>query len=458
MSEFDGLSREELVRIILELRQMVAVLSEKVAYLEKENELLRSQIPGGGKGSGLPPFVKPNRKERREAEKASRKKRTQSFARHRDVQTKEEKHYVEECPDCGHKLSGGWEHDRRQVIDIPETPITITDHILMARRCGYCGKVHVPKLSIKDGVVGKQRVGVRLMSLIATMSTVNRIPVRTIQRMLSSLYGVHISTGEISEILHKVAEFGGQTYQSILREIRGSPYGNGDETGWREDGVNGYLWSISTRSARYFEFNKSRAARVLRKILGYCFGGVLVCDFYGAYNIHEGPIQRCWVHLLRDLSKLAEKNPEDKPLAEWVERIKRIYRSAKKAARREMSESGRAQARLRFEEILGKVITPYIQDQNSAGHVLSKRMDKHMDELFTFVEYPGCPSENNAAERAIRPAVIARKVSGGTRSARGSRTRCVLMSLFGTWQLQDKDPLQACADMIISSQLHVNTI
>lgn len=84
-------------------------------------------------------------------------------------------------------------------------------------------------------------------------------------------------------------------------------------------------------------------------------------------------------------------------------------------------------------------------------HVLAKRVEKHLNELFTFVQYPGCPSDNNAAERAIRPAVVARKISGGTRSANGSKTRTILMSVLGTWSLQSRDLLQACTDMITAS-------
>ena len=99
-----------------------------------------------------------------------------------------------------------------------------------------------------------------------------------------------------------------------------------------------------------------------------------------------------------------------------VKQINSIHKAAKRAARRELSESARPHIRLRFEEKLGEMIAPYLADKNSVGHVLAKRMNKHMDELFTFIEYPGCPSENNAAERAVRPAVIARKISGGTRS------------------------------------------
>ena len=89
--------------------------------------------------------------------------------------------------------------------------------------------------------------------------------------------------------------------------------------------------------------------------------------------------------------------------------------------------------------------------------VLAQRIQKFLPELFTFVEYPDVPSENNAAERAVRPCVIARKVSGGTRSSRGSETKMVLMSLFATWQAQGMDILQTCQRMLTfpTTQPHI---
>ena len=103
------------------------------------------------------------------------------------------------------------------------------------------------------------------------------------------------------------------------------------------------------------------------------------------------------------------------------------------------------------------IAQPYVKNESAPQRVLAKRIDRHLGELFTFVEHFGCPSGNNAAERAIRPAVIARKVSGGTRSENGSITRTTLMSLFGTWTLQGRDLLKACSDMIIHSQMPVAT-
>lgn len=220
----DELTREELISIILELR-------ERVEALEKENTELRAKLGmGGGSKPSTPEWVKPNRAERRAAERAERKKRKQSFARKRDKATLEVRHAVEKCPDCGRTLSGGWIVSKRQTIEIPQTPTEITDHVLIARRCGVCGKVHIPKLGIADGVIGKQRVGPRLMSLIATLAIAKRMPQRSIQRLLEGLYGVHISLGEITEILHKVAAFAGEMVRWILRRIRGSPVAHGDET------------------------------------------------------------------------------------------------------------------------------------------------------------------------------------------------------------------------------------
>lgn len=447
----DELTREELISIILELR-------ERVAALEKENAELRGRLGMGGVSkASTPDWVKPNRAERRAAERAERRKRKQSFTRKRDVATRELRHTVERCPDCGRKLSGGWIVSKRQTIEIPATPIEITDHVLIARKCGICGKVHIPKLTVAEGVIGKCRVGPRLMSLIATLAIAKRMPQRAIQRLLESLYGVHISLGEITEILHKVASFAKETVQWILRRIRGSPHAHGDETGWREDGVNGYLWSLSTDKLRYFHFDRSRAGAVAKRLFGICFGGVLVCDFYGGYNFYDGPIQRCWVHFLRDLKKLLEAHPDNEDVREWVESIRAIYKVAKKVARRGFVESIRTRLRGKLEAKLASLAQPYLKDKSAPQRVLAERIEKHLGEMFTFVEYLGCPSGNNAAERAIRPAVIARKISGGTRSENGSITRTTLMSVFGTWALQGKDMLAACTDMIVQSQMPTPT-
>lgn len=445
----DTRTREELIAENAQALAENALLKERLAALESEVEMLRNMLSGGGKGSSAAPFIKPNRQQRREADRAERKKRSQSFVRKLDVATEEVRHTVENCPDCGRKLRGGWEHARRQVIEIPDTPVKVIEHVLIARKCGVCGKVHIPKLTISDGVVGKQRIGVRLMSLVSTLSVAKRMPQRLIQKFLEGLFDLHISIGEINEVLHRISEWSKPIVCEILRKIRGSPDANADETGWREDGINGYLWSVSTGTERFYYFHRRRAARIIRHILGTEFGGVLGCDFYKGYDWYPGPKQRCWPHLLRDVKKLVER---DSSAGEWADMVNYMYKAAKKAARRKVDDATRIRMRETLQErLLRLVAEPYLKDKDAPQHVLAKRICQYLPELFTFVEYPSVASSNNAAERAIRPAVIARKISGGTRSARGSQTKTRLMSVFATWALQGKEPIAACARMIVAA-------
>jgi transposase len=425
-----------------------ALLREKLALLEAEVEMLRSMLSGGGKGSSAAPFVKPNREQRREAERAERKKRKRSFGRKRETPTEVVEHAVDICPDCGRRLRGGWVHSRRQVIELPEAPVRVIEHVLIARWCGVCGKRHIGKVDLSGQVVGKCRLGVRLMSVIADMATSCRVPHRTIQRVLSSLYGLRISLGEISEVLHKVAEHGKPAYEDLLWEIRGSPVVNADETGLRENGINGYIWSFSNPEVRYLLRDQSRASRVVTDTLGDEFEGVLVSDFYGAYNAYGGVKQRCWAHLLRDLKALVEQHPNNESVGRWVDGIKHIYHQAREVAVGNYTQMERCWLRQSFEARTLALANLYRDAEKAPQRVLAKRLESFLGELFTFVDREGVPSDNNAAERAVRPAVIARKVSGGTRSAKGSVTKMTLLSLFGTWNLQGQDTISACTALL----------
>ena len=219
----NDLTREELISIVLSQREQLAAVEKEVGSLrssverlEKENAELRARLGGDG-NAPIAAWVKPNRAERRATAREERKKRKQAFVRKRDIATREVRHAVDICPDCGVKLKGGWVVGTHQTIEIPHTPAEVTNHMAVARKCPVCGKIHIPKLGAAEGVIGKSRIGPRLMSLIATLAIAKRMPQRSIQRLLEGLYGVHISLGEITQILHKVAEFARPTVQWILR-------------------------------------------------------------------------------------------------------------------------------------------------------------------------------------------------------------------------------------------------
>ncbi len=422
MQDLDALSREEIIALFKEQWQLNQQLSERAALLEAEIERLRKDPPSGV-ARAVPSYVKPNRPPK---EKTERKKRSRSFVRHREEATRVVKHAVENCPDCGRKLSGGWVHRVRQVIEIPFIPYSVTEHQMKGRYCGVCNKRYVASPDLSGVVLGRHRVGVRLMSLIGYLGEVCRVPKRTMQAMLQSIYGLHLSVGEIAELLHALARKGRAFYEGLLEAVRAGPYVSADETGWREDGMNGYVWSFSNRDTRLYLRNQSRGHQVSEAALGEGYKGILVSDFYGGYNYHLGEHQRCWAHFIRDLKDLADKHPGDAKVSAWVKTLGEKY--------------------------LG--VDPY--GQAVPQRVLAQRCVRYANELFTFVEHPQVPSENNAAERAIRPLVTARKCqgyphemgSGGTRSAKGSDTKMVLASIYGTWHIRNLDPIHECNQML----------
>ena len=166
--------------------------------------------------------------------------------------------------------------------------------------------------------------GVNLVSLILTLREEGRLPVRTIQWYLRTVHQLKLSVGAIVRTIHQAAQQAGPAVNEVLERIRRSPVVHADETGWRENGVNGCVWTFSTPTERYF-LRRGRGGEVVDEALGEAFGGILVSDFYVAYHHYPGLKQRCWAHLLRDIHKLKVLYPEDQGLAKWARGVQRLY-------------------------------------------------------------------------------------------------------------------------------------
>ena len=289
-----------------------------------------------------------------------------------------------------------------------------------------------------------------VVSLIAALREEARLPCRTIQWYLDTVHGLHLSLGAIVDATRKVAGQAQRELAGILERIRGSPVVHADETGWQEDGHNGYVWTFSTPDLRYF-LRRNRGKAVVDEVLGDEFAGVLVSDFYAAYHHYDGPKQRCWAHLLRDIHDLRVLYPDDHRLSQWADAIHQLYCQAK--AFTHPAEQQRRAAQLVLERRLLALCRPFLDDPSAAQAKLCRRMENHIKELFVFVAHPEVPPDNNAAERSLRPVVISRKVSGGTRSERGTETKMTLASIFGTWRAQGLNPLSACQQLLASPQL-----
>lgn len=440
MRDLQGACKEELLEIVAALMARVEALEARVAELEEENRQLRK-----GRGKAVPGWVKPNRPPR---EDKPRTRRGQAFVRRRETPDVVREHVVAQCPECGRKLTGGWVHRRRQVIEI-ELVRRVVEHVVMGRRCGICGKRRLPTLSPAElGVQGKRRFGVGLQSLVAMLHGRHRVPLQEVQAFLEEGWGLHVSDGEMVALLEGMARAGAPAVEQLRRHVQGAAVVCSDETGWREDGKNGWLWTFSTPETRYFEIHATRSGKVAEEVLGEEFRGALVCDCYVGYNRLLADKQRCWAHLLRDLHELTEQHTQAPEVVRWVEQIQGLYAEAKAFASE--NPQRRCQQRQALERRLDRLVRPITRQAKAPHRVLAERVRKHLLEWFLFVERPEVPSTNNLAERSLRPAVIVRKISGGTRTAKGSQTKTRLMSLFGTWKVQGQLLFPTCQRLLLT--------
>src|SRR5438128_3662939 len=446
MVDLENASREELIHLNSQLLAQLQLFQERVKQLEAELQSLR----GGGGQSQPPEWVKPNRPTRK---KKKRKPRSPGFARKLDAPTSRIEHALEQCPECQVALTGRRLIKTRQVIERPAAQAQVIEHAVIERACTQCHKRWAPRLDLSARTVGHQRFGISVQAEVALLREQCRLPFRVIQDYLKHRFALRVSVGQLVALVAGVARQGKAVVEEFKQQTRGSPVVNGDETGWREDGRNGYVWSFSTDRLRYFLYRKSRASALVKEVLGDEFEGVVVSDFYGAYNVHLGLHQRCWVHLLRDIHELKEKHVKDKGLRKWAATVKGIYERAKgyKGPSTKLTEveqrAERVKRQREYEQELLRVCRPHLKKQRLQSR-LCERIERFLPELFVFVADPRVPADNNAAERSVREMVVSRKISGGTRSERGSETKSILASLFGTWRLQGLDFYQCCWNLL----------
>ena len=442
---------DELAGQVAALREQVRALKAEVHRLRAENARLRGDAPmvpeegdvaaGAPRGRTSPPrWAKANVV--RVQVRRPRKRRAPVPGRCRETPDRRVVHALDRCPQCATVLRRGRVVQRRQVIELPVAPAEVVEHVVLERRCPGCGARCRGTLPDLRAVVGShRRVSWRVAALVAVLRTKLRLPVAQVQWLLAQLWGLQLSVGELCGLLEEAARAARPAYEGLLAEARASPVVHLDETGWREDGRSGWVWTLTTPTVRLFRFSTSRAGAVARALLGPEAEGVIVSDFYTAYDQLDGRHQRCWAHLLRDIHELTMQHPEDAGLPMWAEAMHALFIEAVAwtAAAGACPPAERERARLRFE---AAVLARCRAEPTAVPHAaLCQRIERSHAELFTFVADPAVPATNNLAERALRPLVIARKISGGSRSSPGSRTRMILQSVVATWEVRGLDPL-----------------
>ncbi len=323
------------------------------------------------------------------------------------------------CPDCGSKLSRPVRVRKRYVEDVrPPEPMN-TEYQIPYYYCKHCKRQVTAKPA---DVIPKCRFGIKLMLLMTFLRYGLSMPLNKIARELSIIYAMDISEGCIVDAIGRFAQFSGPEFEQIKQKVRELAVVHTDWTGWRINGKNTTLWDFVNKEYSLLLIRNDRSRGVIEEVLGEDYDGIIVSDCMPATAKLGCRQQKCWVHFLRYTREL--DSPQGKLLHA---RLKHIHK---------LAQSGR----LSVDSLLRRIDA--LRDMGFTERKcirMVNRLDKYRGSLFTFVEIPEVPDNNNEAERPLRPSVVMRKITGGNRSDRGARNHEIIMSVMDTWDKQGRD-------------------
>src|ERR1017187_2550024 len=303
-------------------------------------------------------------------------------------------------------------------IDLKPHPL-ITKNTITRHWCSHC-ETYVKSPNIPE----IKRIGVKTMAYILYARYRLRLPMERIKESLHDLYSFEISEGEIVVTLKDAEELFGKDYEAIKVLIQDATAVYADETGWRMNGKNWWLWVFTTTNGVQYTIEDTRGKGIPERVLGDKEDRVIISDGYAAYQNLPGDKQQCWVHLLR-----AADLHSPTLHADLVMLYKKLLRELEKP----LGHRDKGKLEKQFTLLLEKKYPEPTVEK------VKKRMRRHQAFLFTCLDYEDVLPENNTAERAIRPQVVMRKIFGGTRSLAGTKTHQVNSSVLATLRKQNPD-------------------
>lgn len=357
---------------------------------------------------------------------------------------------LDNCPCCGGKVFDV--RRLRQIIEeLPVVRPRVTEVITYRGRCSRCGHVqstHSLQTSTALGAAGVQ-LGPKAQSYAVALNKQYGLTIRNTCRVLKGLMGLHVTPGGISQIVTRAAQKAGRAYEGLVEAVRGSPAVFADETSWWVGRPGWWLWTFTTADTTLYHVDDSRGSSVVAEILGE-YSGMLVSDCLGSYDPCEYRKHKCIAHHQRAISRQIKiaGAASSRYLLDW--KVLFVAATALYKARTEMSEerfiAAREKLESRIEALLGEVVT---QEHDRR---IRNRLSKQRQHLLGCLYEPAAEPTNNRAERALRPAVIARKVSCGNKTQRGKEAWQILVSLAVTCRQRSQDFADFLAQKLVLPQ------
>ena len=445
--------REAVVEVLLAMDRRIAQLEARVEQLERRlsRNSRNSSLPPSQDPPGAPP-------RRRGKDRSGRPQGGQSGheGHGRDLLPawavdELVDHWPGRCG-CGHvfveaERVGCREPARHQVEELPQIAVRVTEHRCQRVRCPGCGSERTGELPAD---VAASAFGPRLQAAVAALSVRNRVSRRDLVELCEELFGARISTGSIDAILARAGDALETSYEQLLDRMRRSRALNVDETGWRLKGGQRTLWGAFSEKIAVFKVTASRHEQHLRELLAD-HQGIVTSDRWWAYDhLPLGRRQLCWSHLQRDFQAQAEGSGAEHELGQAGLRICErlfwaweVYQHTND--RRQLQLEVRA-LRRELKPILRQYRGKAPRYKRSRG--LARNLLKAWPALWTFADHTGVTPTNNHAERALRGAVIYRKLSLGSQSHAGEQRTQRLLSASITCRLQHRSLFGYLAELL----------
>jgi hypothetical protein len=439
-------------QICILAEQEIDKLREQVATLEAEKQMLENKL----KEQRQKPFKKDANKVKQTSEEKQlflfespvklKSPKLGAPCKHRGITRKKptqiDKYvdvYPQKCVSCGSKNLNIY---NRYTLHIEQDVEIKTKNIAYRHYSAYCHDCKKISSSIDTQEVKRGYLGSNARAIALNLRYMG-LSFRKIKQIFADVFGLDITPSAILGFEQEVAEKGRPFYEHIKQEIQVSEVIGIDETGWPQNGNNHWAWCFTNRKLCYIKITNSRGSKVVQETIGEEYPGIIISDFYSAYNpVKARAKQKCLAHLLRDIKNLFDIVKND-ARQKFLTPLKKLIKGGINAYQGWLN----GQLSSSYLSILKGYFIKRLEDLTNIqlfekeAEALQKRVIRHKDELFTFLEHPQIVEPtNNHTERQLRPGVIMRKITFGNKSLKGEETHSIITSIIQTARLNGKRP------------------
>lgn len=437
--------------------QKIDRLEQRIAKLTQENRTLKQQLAERTPPPAPPPpFVKgqrqrttkPGRPGRRPGHAPDFRPMPSHIDHDLEVPLPRNRQGQCLCPLHRTVLQDVQQH-RHVVEDLVPAQVVSTCYHTCSGYCAQCDRYVQSRHPEQPppAQVPQPQLGIHTLATAAALRTQHRLPYAQISAVLANLAGLRVCPGALARQMQRMGGWFQGEYGHLQRYLRSREIVGADETGWPVNGKGWWLWTLTDEQHTLYHVDQSRGRKVIQELLGQGFAGWLVSDFLSVYDHASPKQQKCLTHLARDLRQAAEQRPEFAK-SSFCRRLRRLLKDMVqlKHRRRRLKAAvywrrvAKVEARL---EALAQT-----QSQDPEVQRLARRLRDYRQSLTPFLHVTTLPGDNNHTEREIRPIAVFRKISGGSRSARGAKATATVASLVRTAVKKGRDAVATMKDLL----------